>query len=206
VEQPAAHVPPVSTGIDYYEVLQVNPKADPETIQRIYRILAQRFHPDNQESGDEGKFKLLLDAYQVLSDPARRAAYDAGHAESQRTRWRVFSRDEAPGSVEAEKRKRLAVLGVLYRRRQQEPDQPSMSALELEELLGVPREHLNFTFWYLKENGLVQRGDNNRFMVTVKGVDYTEQHDATEGGIMNPLRQLPSAHSTGRTASPAVSG
>jgi hypothetical protein len=38
--------------LDYYEVLQLSPKADLETIHRVYRIMAARFHPDNPESRD----------------------------------------------------------------------------------------------------------------------------------------------------------
>src|SRR5216683_930903 len=48
---------PVEPVTDHYEVLQVNPKADPETIHRVYRILAQRFHPDNAETGSSEIFR-----------------------------------------------------------------------------------------------------------------------------------------------------
>ena len=37
---------------DYYEVLQISPNADPDTVHRVYRFLAARFHPDNQKSGN----------------------------------------------------------------------------------------------------------------------------------------------------------
>jgi curved DNA-binding protein len=40
---------------DYYEVLQVSTSADPDTITRVYRLLAQRFHPDNQKTGYEAR-------------------------------------------------------------------------------------------------------------------------------------------------------
>jgi hypothetical protein len=49
-----------------------------------------------------------------------------------------------------------------------------MTIHELEDLLGVPREHLEFNLWYLKEGGLVTRGDNGRCAITVKGVDEAE--------------------------------
>ena len=38
--------------IDYYEFLQISPNADQDTIHRVYRFLAARFHPDNPDSGD----------------------------------------------------------------------------------------------------------------------------------------------------------
>lgn len=55
--------------VDYYEVLQISPNADQETVHRVYRIQAQRFHPDNLETGDAGKFRAVAEAYQVLSNP-----------------------------------------------------------------------------------------------------------------------------------------
>ena len=62
--------------LDYYEFLQISPNADPDTIHRVYRFLAARFHPDNPVSGDPEKFFMLKTAYDVLSDSTRRAAYD----------------------------------------------------------------------------------------------------------------------------------
>src|ERR1043165_7815928 len=64
---------------DYYEVLQVSTSSEPETINRVYRMLAQRYHPDNQQTGDERRFREILEAYTVLSDPERRARYDVVH-------------------------------------------------------------------------------------------------------------------------------
>ncbi len=63
--------------IDYYEFLQISPNADQDTIHRVYRFLAARFHPDNPDSGDADTFNQLKTAYDVLSDEDRRAEYDA---------------------------------------------------------------------------------------------------------------------------------
>ena len=65
---------------DYYEFLQISPKAEPETIHRVYRFMAARFYPDNTSTGDPENFFLLSQAYKVLSDPERRAQYDASRA------------------------------------------------------------------------------------------------------------------------------
>jgi len=70
---------PESQAIDYYEVLQLSPRADQDTIQRVFRHLAKRLHPDNAESGDAARFEQVMRAFEVLSDPARRAKYDAGY-------------------------------------------------------------------------------------------------------------------------------
>src|SRR5262249_36748716 len=76
---------------DYYEVLQISPNADPDTIHRVYRLLAQRFHPDNQATGDADRFRLLSDAYHVLGDPERRARYDVQRPARQHERAHLIS-------------------------------------------------------------------------------------------------------------------
>lgn len=159
---------------DYYELLQLSPTAELDTVHRVYRILAQRYHPDNSETGDVEMFRAVTEAYQVLSDPERRAAYDVQHREHRRLSWRIFDQSNSTQGVEAERRKRQGVLSLLYRKRIMQPDQPSMTLKEFEDLLGVPREHLEFTLWYLKESQHVQRTDNGRHFITLKGVDAAE--------------------------------
>lgn len=67
----------------YYEVLQVERTADGETLKKSYRKLAMQYHPDRNQGNPEaeGKFKEVSEAYEVLRDEQRRAAYDRyGHA------------------------------------------------------------------------------------------------------------------------------
>jgi molecular chaperone DnaJ len=68
---------------DYYDLLGVGRDADPETIKRAYRKLAMQFHPDRNpgDTGCEHRFKEINEAYDVLKDEDKRAAYDRfGHA------------------------------------------------------------------------------------------------------------------------------
>jgi molecular chaperone DnaJ len=68
---------------DYYEVLGVNRDADEETLKRAYRKLAMKHHPDRNSGNPEAEamFKEAKEAYEVLSEPEKRAAYDRfGHA------------------------------------------------------------------------------------------------------------------------------
>ena len=65
-----------AAGPDYYEILQVNKKADQETITWVYKFQAQRYHPENRHTGDPKIFQAINEAYRVLSDPAKRAEYD----------------------------------------------------------------------------------------------------------------------------------
>src|SRR4051812_30453329 len=68
---------------DYYEVLTVSRDASGEEVKRAYRKLAVKYHPDKNPDDPhaEEKFKELGEAYDVLMDPEKRAAYDRfGHA------------------------------------------------------------------------------------------------------------------------------
>lgn len=102
-----------SVEADYYELLQINPKADVETVHRVYRLQAQRFHPDNKETGDEQMFRLLTKAYQTLTDPEQRAAYDLRLTKIQQRRWKIFEKPVQVMGVEGERRKRQGILGML---------------------------------------------------------------------------------------------
>ena len=53
--------------VDYYEALQISVTAEPETVHRVYRLLAQRYHPDNGETGSDSKFRQIADAYREFA-------------------------------------------------------------------------------------------------------------------------------------------
>jgi DnaJ-domain-containing protein 1 len=171
----------IDTEEDLYETLQVSPKADFDTIQRIYRMLAQRYHPDHKVTGDETKFHQLLHAYETLSDPEKRAAYDVQLSGQRRKHWTTFRNKQEGDGISAERRKRSLILSVMYRKRQRTPEQPQVSVHELEQVLGIEKEHLEFTFWYLREKGLVLRSDNGRFSITAHGVEEFEEMELPVG-------------------------
>lgn len=163
--------------VDYYEVLQVSTNADPEMINRVYRVLARRFHPDNRETGDETRFRAITEAYAVLSDPERRARYDVAHQRQRQERWRLVSAGaQADNDFESEQAARLTVLEVLYTKRRLEPADPGVFLLDLETLSGRPREHLEFTLWFLLQKKYVVWGESSRLLVTAEGVEYLEQN------------------------------
>ncbi|HCX31627.1 MAG TPA: molecular chaperone DnaJ [Blastocatellia bacterium] len=167
---------PVEEPVDYYEVLQVNTSADPETIDRVYRLLAQRFHPDNQQTGDESRFRTLLEAYTVLRDPEKRARYDVLHQQRRQDRWRLVSSGaQSENDFEMEQIVRLSVLEALYTKRRLEPANPGIFLREFERLIGRPREHLDFTIWFLLQKKFVAQDDNSQLVLTVEGAEYLEQ-------------------------------
>lgn len=164
---------------DHYEIMQLNPNADGETIDRVYRLMAQRYHPDNPRTGDSQMFIQLSEAYQVLSNPERRAQYDVRHQQTKQMRWQIFDQTHAPAGQEAEKRKRGGILDLLYAKTLQDPERGEMTIFELEDLLGCPREHLQSALWYLKGKGYIQRSDNNRYSITVEGFEEAERNPSS---------------------------
>lgn len=162
--------------IDHYELLQISPQANTETIHRVYRFLASRFHPDNPDSGDPEMFRKLKSAYDVLSNPSRRAEYDAT---CQHESPPLSSSIDFMDNIEGELNRRLAVLAVLYFRRRNNPHAPEVPLGEIEKRMGFPRDYLDFTTWYLVKKGYITRADNSDFTLTADGVDFVETQRAS---------------------------
>ena len=160
-----------SPGTDHYEILQVSPRADRETIQRVFRYLAKRYHPDNHDSGDPDRFKQLLESFRILADPESRATYDANYESQREARWRIFDQATVTDEVASDRRVRSAILQLFYASRRHDPDHPGLGVYDLERLLGCPEDHIKFHIWYLKENGWLQRLENGMLAITASGVD-----------------------------------
>lgn len=160
--------------IDYYEVLQISPKADLETIHRVFRMQAARYHPDNKQTGNADRFMLLSRIYETLVDPKKREQYDARRRMREPGSIPVFGLAEFVAGIEGEINRRLGVLCLLYKRRRSNPDHPALSLLQLEFLMDFPREHLMFTVGYLREKELIRIVENSDFQITAQGVDSLE--------------------------------
>ena len=177
---------------NYYELLQINPNAEPDTIHRVFRFLASRFHPDNPDSGDAEKFFILKQAYDVLSSPALRAEYDAACEKEEAEPDPLSNQVDFMDSIDGELNRRLALLALLYYRRRTNPSYPAVALQEVEEKMGFPRDYLEFTTWYLTRKGYITRADNSAFTLTAEGVDFVE----TQRGNIPVLNKL-LASSTG---------
>jgi curved DNA-binding protein CbpA len=156
---------------DHYETLQCSPRADNETIERVFRHLANRYHPDNRDSGNAEKFAELVAAHDVLSDPVQRAAYDVTYDRLRETRWKIFNQDSASSEIANDARLKMAILSLLYIARRNNHLEPGIGTIELERVLNSPLEHLEFQMWYLRETGAVERLTSGHFAITAQGVD-----------------------------------
>jgi curved DNA-binding protein CbpA len=186
---------------NFYEILQISPRADLETIHRVYRIMAARFHPDNPVSGDHEIFLQLCQAYEVLSRPERRDLYDRALRLRETEPIPIFGARIFVDGLDGELNRRFGLLALLYQRRRTNQGNLGISTLELETRMALPREHLEFTLWYLRSKGFVQiLEENSDYAVTASGVDYVESNSSK-----NPiLRELLTAGSfASRPATPA---
>ena len=167
---------PDSDFIDYYELLQISPNAEIETIQRVYKMLAARHHPDNPETGDIAKFQRLNEAHKILCNPDLRAEYDAAYQAQYAEPIGLFELKDFAAGIDGEGNRRMGILCLLYNRRRSNPDDPGLSLLEFESMMSSPREHLLFAMWYLKEHNCVRQDERSDYVITGDGVDYVESH------------------------------
>ena len=167
--------------VDYYEYLQISPNADFETIEKVYRLLAKRYHPDNGETGDADKFRILTEAYHALTDPEQRAGYDAKYEAALARQWKIMDETSAPDNFDTDSSIRRSILSLLYRTRRQDTLNPGIGIYDLQRMLNCPENHMEFHMWYLKEKGFIQRTENGMFAITADGVDSVAENDIMFG-------------------------
>ena len=157
--------------VDYYEVLQLSPNATPDTIERVFRLLAKRYHPDNQDTGDVDQFNAVTEAHAVLGNADRRAQYDVAYEKNRGLEWKIFDQQSATSGREYDQRLFHGILSLLYVARRRDPKRGGLGAIQIERLLGVPEQHLAFPMWYLKQHGWIEILDSGQYGITVQGID-----------------------------------
>ncbi|KAA3441944.1 molecular chaperone DnaJ [Mesorhizobium sp. SARCC-RB16n] len=166
--------------IDYYELLEISPNANSETIERIFRYFAMRYHPDNQETGNGSRFSGIVEAHDTLKDPVKRAQYDIRYKDHLNRRHHLSEVEMSTEGVERDSSIQMKVLSLLYVRRRQDVNNPGIGDQELERLSGCPREHLEFHLWYLKSKGWLAKTENGMLAITVEGIDRADGERRTD--------------------------
>jgi curved DNA-binding protein len=195
----AAKEAPSLKDLNYYELLQVDRDAHPTIIRYAYRFLAAMYHPDNGETGNADKFRIVSEAWKTLSDEGKRVAYDmslgakeqsntASAPSSQQTHAKAsdFGRGSLPdmpktGIAWNEVELQLAILQILLTARRANPKAGGASGKMMLDVLNIDNiSQIEFALWYLRENGLIEMGERV-FMITAKGLDYlTEKLSRTQ--------------------------
>jgi len=170
---------------DLYELLELSPNASFETIERMFRFHAKRYHPDAGASGNVDRFKRLVHAYEILRDPAKRTAYDAAYQKQQRDNHALVMNADATADDYAI---RYRLLSLFYAQRRRNMKQPGMGIAKLEELTQLPSEILELHLWYFREKGWVQREVSGLLSITVVGVDEIEARERSRAAASTDTR------------------
>ena len=156
---------------DYYEVLEISPNANSDTIERVFRHLAMRYHPDNQATGDALRFSKILEAHGTLKDPVKRAQFDIQHKNHSGVLTNLVKEASNPNGIERDVVVQDKLLSIFYAKRRRNINDPGFGDVELERVSDCPPEHLEFHLWYLKAKGWIKRLENGTLALTVEGVD-----------------------------------
>ena len=178
--------------VDYYELLQVSPNADEETIQRVFRHLAKRYHPDHQDSPDVERFRHLVEAHRVLTDPESRAGYDAKYHDYWNRKWKLVSESGDGAAFDQDRDTRERMLSLFYVQRRRNMALPGIGEYEVARLMRTPLELVEFHIWYLRAKGWLERLESGMLAISAAGVDEVEQ-----GRLKLSHERLLEAHGTG---------
>ena len=143
--------------VDYYELLQLSSTRH-RTIDRVFRHLAKKLHPDNKESGDTDRFQLIVEAHRTLSGPETRANHHVKYQDYWNRKWKLASEAGDGTAFDDDRKTRESLLSLLYVQRRRNTRHPGR-AITMARLLGKPFELVEFHVWYLKEKGWVERLD-----------------------------------------------
>jgi curved DNA-binding protein CbpA len=157
---------------DCYEILEISPNATSETIERMFRHLAMRYHPDNPSTGDRARFDGVVEAHNTLKDPIERVQYDIHHTNRLASSWELAEEASNSKGIRRDVVIQDKLLSILYVKRRQDMKEPGIGEYELERLSGCPREHLQFHLWYLKAKGWIAKMEDGMLAITVEGVDH----------------------------------
>ncbi|MBI5281361.1 MAG: DnaJ domain-containing protein [Candidatus Solibacter usitatus] len=189
---------------DHYAVLCVDTKATPEVIYQAYAVLAAKYHPTNQETRNMVKYGAVTRAYEVLSDPHSRLAFDAALPKAAASTDFVFAGREFFDALNSESNRRACILCLLYDRRRQRPALPGITMREVEAMVTFSADQILLALWYLKQRGLVLSDDKSTLQITADGMEFLERNPPGPGTVFALLKstEAPPAQPAGEMQSP----
>ena len=190
---------------DHYVVLGIEPGSDSETIQRAYSKLAMKHHPIKGDAPDEERFKSINQAFEILSDPAARQAFDDLRGGPKKEIPPTFSGDQFFQALSNEVTRRQALLCILYDRRRLKPATPGLSMRQVENMMMITAEELQFSAWYLKQRGFLVSDDKSNVTITVQGMEHLEENMPSVNGIIAMIKATALSNTPAEPVPQAVS-
>ena len=161
----------MSDFVNHYEILEISSSASFETVERVFRYLAKRYHPDSSEHGDIQKFAQIAEAYEVVGSPERRASFDA---ELNKQKAVEVELDKGSASIGDDTADRHRLLSLFYAQRRKDIKKPGLGINTVEQMMGIPVEVLDFHVWFFRERGWIQREEGGAISITADGVEKLE--------------------------------
>ena len=154
---------------NYYEILELSSNANQDTIERMFRYLAAKHHPDS--GGDKDTFAVLLKAFEVLREPAARSAYDTTLQQEKKEKKVLVEHAREAGPDAAV---RHELLQLFYARRRHAAGSPALGSMTIEKEMDLSEEMLNFHLWFFREKGWIKREEDGGLAITATGVERVE--------------------------------
>lgn len=159
--------------IDYYAILQSDPRCSARQLEVAYRQLAKMYHPDHPETADLERFNNITEAYSLLRNPDKRAVYNTLY--SHRTGY-SFAPKETPRTegmaAISDANMHGSILLYLYRKRRECARHPGVGTYDILRNLDCSEEHFEFHAWYLRKKGFIEHTEDGQYAITVEGVDH----------------------------------
>lgn len=169
MEKAATDPPDTAAEPDHHELLRAGVAGDYDRVDRLYRVLAVRYHPDNPETGNSEVYLRIGEAYRILAASQSQTHGTGVEKPATGSGWQEGIRELDD--------KKVAVLAMLYQRRMSDFRNAVVSAMELESLTGLPAVEVGFILWYLREKGAVNLCDGSSdYAISATGVDILGRH------------------------------
>ena len=192
----------MSDFVNHYEILEISSSASFETVERVFRYLAKRYHPDSSEHGDIQKFAQIAEAYEVVGSPERRASFDL---ELNKQKAVEVELDKGAASIGDDTADRHRLLSLFYAQRRKDIKKPGLGINTVEQMMGIPVEVLDFHVWFFREKGWIQREEGGAISITADGVEKLEA-SAERQAEQERLRITDATTSPAPVPAPAVGG
>jgi len=176
---------------DHYVVLGISPEAEGEVIHKAYSAKAAKFHPTKGETPDKEKYDSVTQAFEVLSDPMARNVFDGLRAKDESEALTKFSGAEFFDSIAKENDRRDAVLCLLYDRRRLKPITPGIAIRQMEAMMYITADELQFTIWFLKKKLWVVSDDKSNIQISIDGMVYLEERAPDPARVLTMIRETP---------------
>jgi curved DNA-binding protein len=158
--------------VDYYAILQVSPNCDLKLIEGAYRHFAKIYHPDHEQTADVERFSVVIEAYNTLKFPHKRAEYDLLYQQHKQNGTAVPEPIVSSEIALSDAALQRNILMYLYKARRENFHSNGVGTYALQEHFACTDDNFEFHIWYLKSKGYLEVTEHGTLAITVEGVDH----------------------------------